>query len=201
MVKVKVCGVKNTLCVPILNELTPDYVGFILTSGFKRSINFERAAEIKRELSNKISTVGVFVNEDIERIAKAVKLGIIDIVQLHGDEDEKYISELKKICDVPVIKAVGVVDGCVQNYPKNCDCILLDYTDKTLRGGSGKRVEWKKYNVDKPLILAGGITPENVAEAIREVKPFAVDCSSGVETDGEKDEEKIERYILNARQN
>jgi phosphoribosylanthranilate isomerase len=129
-----------------------------------------------------------------------VTSGIINVVQLHGDEDEKYIEELKKICSVPIIKAVGVKDGKVLPYPSNCDMLLLDATDKNVRGGSGQKIEWKKYKADKPIILAGGITPENVMQAIRIVQPFAVDCSGGVETDGEKDIDKIERYILNARQ-
>jgi phosphoribosylanthranilate isomerase len=200
MVKVKVCGVKNCDVVPLLNALVPDYVGVILSGGFKRSVNFDTAQRIRKELCCGIQLVGVFVNEDVQTVAEAVKRGIIDVVQLHGDEDEVYIQKLKDICDVPVIKAVGVAGGKVLSYPKNCDFVLLDCTDKNVRGGSGQRVEWKKYDVAKPIILAGGITPENVAEAIERVQPYGVDTSSGVETDGVKDEKKIERYILNARQ-
>jgi phosphoribosylanthranilate isomerase len=200
MLKVKVCGVKNSDIVPLLNKLTPDYVGFILSSGFKRSVDRQTAKGIKLGLDGKIKTVGVFVNEDINTIVSFLKDGIIDVVQLHGDEDENYIAALKKLYPVTVIKSVGVEGGKVLLYPDNCDYLLLDAYDRKLRGGTGKKVEWRSYpELTKPYFLAGGITAENVAEAVKAVKPYGVDSSGGLETDGEKDAGKVERYIKNAR--
>jgi phosphoribosylanthranilate isomerase len=200
MLKVKVCGVKNCDIVPTLNKLTPDYVGFILSQGYKRSITKQTAQQIKAALSPRIKTVGVFVNEDINNIVEFLKDGIIDVVQLHGDEDEEYIISLKNAFPATVIKSVGVESDKVLPYPENCDYLLLDAYDKKLRGGTGRKVEWRSYpELDKPFFLAGGITAENVAEAAKSVKPFGVDSSGGLETDGVKNVDKVERYIKNAR--
>jgi phosphoribosylanthranilate isomerase len=200
MCKVKVCGIKDKACVPILNELTPDYVGFILSKGFKRSIEEQTFYDICGELNCGILRVGVFVNDDVKRIARLYNSGYINLAQLHGDEDEGYINELKNLCDVKVIKSVAVNCGKAGLYPNNCDYVLLDAYAPKERGGTGRQVEWRRYSeIDKPIFLAGGLTPQNVQEAIEKVRPFAVDCSGGVETDGKKDNNKIRQYILNAR--
>jgi phosphoribosylanthranilate isomerase len=200
MSKVKVCGVRDLNILPVLNKLTPDYVGFILSGGFKRSIDIPLATKIRAGLNSEIKTVGVFVNEPVENVVSFLECGIIDIVQLHGDESENYISRLKSAYPVTVIKSVGVENGKVLPHPDNCDYLLLDAYDKVNRGGTGKRVEWRAYpEIEKPFFLAGGLTAENVHKAIEMVKPYAVDCSGGVETDGVKDAEKVERYIKNAR--
>jgi phosphoribosylanthranilate isomerase len=196
MFKVKVCGIKSADIVQALNSCRPDYVGYILSSGFKRSVTTLTALEIRQKLSPDIPTVGVFVNEKIEEIARLYLLGLFSIIQLHGDENVEYINKVKKVCDLPIIKSVGVNCGEVMAYPNNCDFVLLDTYSRTQRGGMGERVEWKKYDkIEKPIFLAGGITPENVTEALKAVQPYAVDCSSGVESDGVKDADKIKRYI------
>jgi phosphoribosylanthranilate isomerase len=200
MYKVKVCGMKNSDAVPTLNDCHPDYVGYILSQGFKRSIDEATALDIRGKLSYTVPTVGVFVNEKYERIAQLFNLGLFTIIQLHGDEDEEYIKGLRKVCDLPIIKSVGVIDGKVMPYPDNCDFVLLDAYSQKHRGGMGKSVEWRKYDeIKKPIFLAGGITPENVTEALATVQPFAVDCSSGLETNGVKDIEKIKQYISAVR--
>lgn len=200
MVKVKVCGITDISCADALNAALSDFAGFILSSGFKRSIDFAMARYIRAALDKRILTVGVFVNDSIEKIKMYADGGIIQLVQLHGDEDEEYISLLKEKVDLPVIKAVGVRDGNLPYVPKNCDYILLDAYAPQARGGTGQRCQWKRYSCDKPIILAGGIAPENVGEAISLVAPYAVDCSGGVETNGKKDVKKIADYIANARE-
>ena len=201
MVKVKVCGMTDMSLVPLLNKLTPDYVGFILTAGFRRSVSEEFVKNFSSRLSPAIRRVGVFVNDDVCRIARRVEDGIIDAVQLHGDEDGEYIQKLKNLAPVAVIKAVGVEGGRAESYPENCDMVLLDAYDKVARGGTGRRIEWRRYpEIKKPVILAGGITPENVCEAVSLVRPWGVDTSGGVERDGKKDIDKIRDYILKARE-
>lgn len=200
MYKVKVCGVKNSDIIPVLNAFPPDYVGFILSAGFKRSVSQDTAESLAKSLDKSIRKVGVFVNEPIQRIAALYDRGVIDLVQLHGDEPESYVAALKKICPAPVIKAVGVDSGKVPPYPSNCDFLLLDAFAPTARGGTGQKVEWRAYReLDKPFFLAGGITPENVEEALTKVKPYAVDASGGLETDGVKDAVKIKNYIAAVR--
>lgn len=200
MYKVKICGVTSADIIPAINEFTPDYVGFILTSGFKRSVTERFVVECAARLSPRIERVGVFVNDDVRRIARLVQNGIIQIVQLHGDEDGEYIRALKSLVRVTVIKAAGVEDGRVLPYPGECDIVLLDAHDRAARGGTGKKICWRRYSeVTKPVILAGGITAENVEDALSSVRPWGVDTSGGVETAGKKDAKKIEEYITNVR--
>jgi phosphoribosylanthranilate isomerase len=201
MCKIKICGVRETETCAVLNELCPDYVGMIVSDGFRRSIGEAQAGKIRNALRREIDTVGVFVNDEIGKIIRFYEQGIISAVQLHGDEDEDYIANLKSRCPLPVIKAVGVNAGMVPSFPENCDFLLLDARALQGGGGTGKRIVWREYTeVDKPIFLAGGLTAENVAEAIRKVKPYAVDTSGGVETDGVKDEKKIEKYIKAIRE-
>lgn len=200
MVKVKICGIKDERLAPFINKLHPDYVGFILSKGFKRSVTAEVAAKIRRAVDKNVFTVGVFVNEPAVRVAEIVEAGIADLVQLHGDEDEGYIEELKGLCNATVIKSAAVRRGEVAPYPENCDYLLLDAYSPEARGGTGVKVEWRRYyEIKKPFFLAGGITADNVREAVRAVNPFGVDSSGGLETDGIKDAEKIKKYIENAR--
>ncbi len=201
MCKVKVCGITDVGILPVLNALTPDYAGFILTSGFKRSVSEEFASAARKTLCGAVKTVGVFVNDDPKRIAGLVKAGIVDLIQLHGDEDGEYIRIIKASCSAPIIKSVHVTDGKVSPYPDNCDFVLLDAYSPHMRGGTGKRIEWRRYEeIKKPVFLAGGITPDNVKDALAAVQPYCVDCSGGVETDGIKDADKIEKYIKNVRE-
>jgi phosphoribosylanthranilate isomerase len=201
MCKIKICGVREEETCGVLNELCPDYVGMILSDGFRRSIGEAQARKIRNALQREIATVGVFVNEEIGKILRFYEQGIISAVQLHGDENEEYITKLKRFCPLPVIKAVGVNAGMVPTFPKNCDFLLLDACALRGGGGTGKTIVWREYaEVNKPIFLAGGLRAENVAEAIRTVKPYAVDTSGGVETDGVKDSAKIKKYIQKIRE-
>lgn len=201
MTKIKICGVTDLSAIACINRLTPDYVGFILSSGFRRSIPRELAREMRGALDRSVAAVGVFVNERAETVADFCERGIVDVVQLHGDEDERYIERLKRLCAAPVVKAVGVSGGKIAPYPENCDFLLLDASDPVRRGGTGRKIEWRRYDgVGKPFFLAGGITADNVKEALRAVAPYGVDCSGGVETDGRKDQAKMQQYVKNIRE-
>ena len=152
-------------------------------------------------LARDIERVGVFVNDDIFRIARLVNDGIIDVVQLHGDEDGEYIGRLKALCPATVIKCVAVRGNDPVIYPDECDIVLLDAYSPSARGGTGRKVCWREYReVKKPVILAGGITPENVKRALAAVKPWGVDSSGGLETDGKKDARKVAQYISEIRE-
>lgn len=201
MYKVKICGITSADIIPQLNALTPDYVGFIMTAGFKRSVTAGFVRECAALLSPKIERVGVFVNDDVNFIASLVMEGVIDVVQLHGDEDGEYIRRLKELSPVTVIKSVGVAGDAVMPYPDECDIVLLDAYDRVARGGTGKSVPWRRYGqIDKRIILAGGLTPQNVRAALSAVRPWGVDTSGGVETDGTKDAAKISQFIANVRE-
>ena len=201
MYKIKICGVTTCDILPTINELKPDYIGFIMTAGFRRSVSDGFVRQFGEALGRRIERVGVFVNDDISRIAALVRQGIIDVVQLHGDEDGSYIRKLKSRADVPVIKAVGVEDGMVPAYPAECDIVLLDARAAAGGGGTGRSICWRRYSeVDKPVILAGGITAGNVRAALAAVRPWGVDTSGGVETGGVKDAAKIYEYITNIRE-
>jgi phosphoribosylanthranilate isomerase len=194
MAKIKICGLKRREDIKYVNETKPDYAGFVF-AGTKRKISFEEAAKFKSFLDKDIKAVGVFVNEKIDNVVKLCAENIIDFVQLHGDEDESYIYGLKKRTDKPVIKAVRVKDK-VRDFETNADYVLFDtHTDEEY-GGSGKifdRELIKGYK--KPFFVAGGINAENIAEIIKELSPYCVDLSSGVETDGLKDFEKIKEIV------
>ena len=194
MAKIKICGLSRMCDIEAVNDASPDYIGFVFAES-KRRVTPDEAYELRKALAPGITPVGVFVNEPPENIVKIIKCGIIDIIQLHGSESEDYISQLKSLTGTKIIKAVPVLKaGDAQKYAQSpADYLLLDY--KT--GGSGKSFDWELTgDVTKPYFLAGGININNVEEALKKTSPFAVDISSGVETGGVKDPEKI-RAIVN----
>ena len=200
MVKVKICGIKNLQDVQAVNKHRPDFAGFVFYPLSKRYVSLIVARRLKAALNRHIKTVGVFVNAPVEEIAAAAELGIIDLVQLHGDEGNAYIAELKKICKLPIIKAVRVQD---ENDIKradyyNCDYLLFDTYSQSAYGGTGRQFNTqllKGVKIHKPYFIAGGLNAENVRHAIKGLKPFAADVSGGVETDGGKDAAKIKAFI------
>ena len=200
MVKVKICGIKNLQDVQAVNKHRPDFAGFVFYPLSKRYVSLIVARRLKAALNRHIKTVGVFVNAPVEEIAAAAELGIIDLVQLHGDEGNAYIAELKKICKLPIIKAVRVQD---ENDIKradyyNCDYLLFDTYSQSAYGGTGRQFNTqllKGVKIQKPYFIAGGLNAENVRQAIKGLKPFAADVSGGVETDGGKDAAKIKAFI------
>jgi phosphoribosylanthranilate isomerase len=198
MSKVKICGLSRAEDIAIVNRVLPDYIGFVFAPS-KRWVNTETAVALKGQLDPQIGTVGVFVNEDMYTVMELYTRGVIDLVQLHGSEDDEYMRRLKELCGCPVIKAVGVGD-MMPPLPAQADYLLFD-TLSARRGGSGKPFDWNtltKYQ-GAPYFLAGGLSPGNVSDAIRRLSPFCVDVSSGVETDGVKDAEKIEGFVRSVR--
>ena len=194
MSKVKICGLSRIAEIEAANRILPDYIGFVFAPS-RRRIDIKTAARLKAKLDPRIKAVGVFVNEDIRTISEIYQNGTIDLVQLHGDEEDFYIGRLKKICAAPVIKAVSVGEG-LPALPGKADYLLFD-TVSGQRGGTGRTFDWhilKEYH-ELPYFLAGGLSLENVGEAIHMLAPFGVDVSSGVETEGIKDIEKMEDFV------
>lgn len=197
--EIKICGIRRDEDIEIINKYKPEYIGFIFAPT-RRYVSPERAAELSAKLNGDTKTVGVFVNEAPEKVRETAMTAGLDVIQLHGDEDEEYIRSLGVNCEI--WKAVRIKDGDDIPDIKGADKILLDkYTPKEY-GGTGKSFDWSKMGdtkTNKPLILAGGLNKENVAEGIRIFKPVCVDVSSAVETDGAKDEKKIKEFIEKVR--
>jgi len=176
----------------------PEYAGFVFAPS-RLQIDERTAASFKERLNPQIKVVGVFVNEKVDVIAKLHCRGIIDLAQLHGDEDGGYITLLKKLCGCTVIKSIGVGNG-LPSLPHEPDFLLFD-TLSQQRGATGQTFDWTVLeNVcDRPYFLAGGLTPNNVSDAIALLSPFCVDVSSGVETNGYKDISKIHEFVRLAK--
>ena len=177
-----------------VNHLLPDFVGFVFAES-RRKVDVKTVVRLKHHLDSRIETVGVFVNENIDTVTKFYRDRTIDIVQLHGDEDDEYIRRLKENCDCRVIKAVGIGDT-LPTLPTVPDYLLFD-TLSVQRGGGGKTFDWNilKEYTGIPFFLAGGLSIENVTDAIHLLDPFCVDVSSGVETNGIKDAEKMGKFV------
>lgn len=190
MSKIKICGLRREQDIDYVNELKPDYIGFILTAGFRRSITRETAEKLRARLSKDIIAVGVFVNESAGTVNSFIESRIIDIAQLHGDESP----ELCKRINAPVIKFLKCNEGVekkIVEYENAVDYFLFDSGT-----GTGNVFDWSKIpKTNRPFFLAGGLGEENLKKAIDEIKPFAVDLSSSVETDGFKNYEKIKKVM------
>ena len=195
--KIKLCGLSSVSDIEAANALKPEFIGFVLWQKSKRNVTKDKAAELKKLLDPQIKAVGVFVDEDAKVVADLLNNGIIDIAQLHGSEDNSYIAKLRKLTDKLVIKAFQVKSsGDIADIEKSdADYVLIDSGQ-----GTGNAFDWKILKgVKRDFFLAGGLDPDNVAEAVRAVAPYAVDVSSGIETDGKKDRIKMERFVGNAR--
>ena len=215
MIKAKFCGLKRPEDIDIVNKLKPDYIGFIFWAKSKRNVEPEHAKKLKEKLDPDIKAVGVFVDEKPEFIASLVNENIIDIIQLHGNEDEKFIGQLRKLTDAKIIKAFQIknaaddktdepdMDGNTANEDgrigaqlaainvSSADMVLIDSGQ-----GTGSAFNWQILKkIQRPYFLAGGINTENIKEVVNDIRPYAIDVSSGIETDGVKDEEKM-RIII-----
>lgn len=198
--KVKICGLTTLEAAQTAENAGADFLGFIFADS-KRKISPEKAKEIIEELNGKALKVGVFVDESLEEIERIQRLTGIDIIQLHGQESMEKAGSFS----IPVIKAFSIQNEVdlkkIEGYP--VDYQLLDLP-KNSQSSSEKTLDWQMIHrlrqSSNRLILAGGLTPMNVSEAIKLVQPFAVDVSSGVETNGYKDHEKIRLFIKNAKQ-
>lgn len=191
--KLKLCGLTRPKDVAAVNDCRPDYVGFVFAES-RRRVSPENAAALKARLAPGIEAVGVFVNEAPARIAALLEAGVIDLAQLHGDEDERAVRALKRLTAKPVIKAVRV--GCAADLApwkeSTADYLLLDARAPKAYGGTGRTFDWDlAAGLARPFFLAGGIGARNAAAAIRRAAPYALDVSSGAETDGVKDGAKI----------
>lgn len=187
--KIKFCGLSRNCDIETANALSPDYVGFVFVKNSRRCVSFAQVKELKALLAPGILTVGVFVNEDPRTVTALLEAGVIDAAQLHGDEDTDYIRGLKSLTKAPLIKAFGL--RSIHDLPavERCpaDLVLLDSPG----GGTGRLFDWKLLeNIQRPYFLAGGLSAENVGEAIARLRPFGVDVSSGIETGGYKDRKK-----------
>ncbi|MER2146895.1 MAG: phosphoribosylanthranilate isomerase [Aerococcus urinaeequi] len=200
MVKVKICGLRRPEDIEAANAAKPDYVGFIFVPETKRYVNPDLAASFRRDLAADIQTVGVFVNAPIEEIVAICQAGTIDLVQLHGEEDQAYIEHLKGQVNQDIIKSVAVGDELVVD-PNQADYLLFDSLSPS-RGGSGKIFDWQMVSAyqEKPFFLAGGLGVENIEEALKVVRPYAVDASSSLETDGVKDPVKMQEFVVKIRE-
>lgn len=186
MAKIKICGLKRIEDIDYVNELKPDYIGFILTDGFKRSITAETAKTLKNRLNETIKAVGVFVNDDLEKINALISDGVIDLVQLHGSESPEYCAKI----NAPVIKYFKP-DMFNQIKDYETDYFLFDSGT-----GTGEVFDWSKIpKTDKPYFLAGGLNASNIPQAISEINPYCIDLSSSVETNGAKDYYKIKEIM------
>ncbi len=193
MTKIKLCGISRMCDIDIINQLKPDYIGFVFAKKSKRYVSYETADMLRQNLAPDIKVVGVFVNESEKQVATLLNKGIIDIAQLHGDEDENYMSRLREISDKPVIKAfcVSSKDDITGIEKSSADYLLLDSG-----AGSGECFDWGILkDIERPFFLAGGLDITNVEKAIRDIGPFAVDVSSGIETNGLKDENKMREFV------
>lgn len=197
MTKIKLCGIKCEEDIKVVNEVLPDYIGFVFAGKSKRYISFDKAKKLKNQLDNRVKAVGVFVNEDIENIAYLVKNKIIDIVQLHGNEDESYINTLKIKTNVPIIYAYQIKSKTdIKSINKNTDFILLD-----AGAGCGETFdEALLEGFDNEYFLAGGLSIDNIKEKIMKLHPYGVDVSSGIETEGKKDAAKIIKFVSLVRE-
>lgn len=197
MTKIKLCGLSRPCDIETANRLKSEYVGFVFAPKSRRYVSAERAAELKRLLSPGIAAVGVFVDEAPEAVAALLRGGVIDIAQLHGHEDAAYIARLRTMTDKPLVQAFKIRSrqDAADAAKSTADYILLDSG-----AGSGEAFDWSlPEGIDRPYFLAGGLKAENVAAAVSALAPYAVDVSSGIETDGVKDAAKMEAFVRAAR--
>lgn len=196
MSKIKICGLSRKCDIDYVNELMPDYIGFVFAKS-RRQIDRRKAEKLREMLNENIQTVGVFVNEDINKVAYMANNSIIDMIQLHGSEDETYVKSLRYKTDAKIIKAfkINSYEDIKMANESDAEYILLDNGN----GGTGKSFDWGYVdNIDRPYFLAGGINESNLEAALR-LQPYAIDISSGIETDGFKDYNKIKNVIRTVR--
>ena len=193
-VKIKICGLRRTEDIEAVNYAMPDYIGFVFAKS-KRQINADTAKYLKKRLDKRILAVGVFVNQPLDFIIDLYRKGIIALAQLHGDENDEYMNELRHRCGCKIIKSIGIASK-LPVLPKAADYLLFDKASEQ-RGGTGATFNWDAiaYYQEIPYFLAGGLMPENIKEALQRLSPFGVDVSSGVETNGFKDADKINKFM------
>lgn len=197
MAKIKICGLQSIDDIDCVNKANCDYAGFIFAES-RRKISFDLSLTLRKKLKKSIKSVGVFVNETIDNIRKLCDIDAIDIVQLHGNENNEYISQLKLNINKPIIKSFKIKELNDVFIAKNsiADYILFDTYHEKLSGGTGKTFNWDLIkDINRDYFLAGGLNYGNVPMAFFKLKPYAFDVSSGVEIDGVKDCKKISEIV------
>lgn len=191
MTKIKICGLSRPCDIESVNEAKPDFCGFIINvPKSKRNVSPDTVRQLVKNLSPDVKPVGVFVNAPMDEIAALTEDGTLAYVQLHGKEDEAYIAALRERIHVPIIQAfkVSCPEDVAHAQQSSADYILLDNGS----GGTGKTFDWSHLrDIIRPYILAGGLGPDNLGLAVSQLAPWGVDLSSGVETDGFKDKNKV----------
>ena len=197
MTKIKLCGMTQMSDIETINQLRPDYIGFVFAGRSKRFLPLESAAKLKKKLKKEIQAVGVFVDAPVEQVAKLLNENTIDMAQLHGKEDEGYIERLRMLTEKPIIKAFLIAgkEDVERIEESSADYVLVDSGT-----GSGKAFDWSLVkDIKRPFFLAGGLDADNVKEAITQIHPYAVDVSSGIETAGYKDKVKMAAFVAAVR--
>ncbi len=197
--KIKICGLFRAEDIEYANEIKPDYIGFVFAKS-RRQISYEEAKQLKSKLNSGIVAVGVFVDAPVKEVVKCLEHGIIDVAQLHGSETEEDIQYIKAVTRKPVIKAIKVrqlvdIEAWLDS---SADYLLLDNGQ-----GTGQSFDWKILNdindINRKFFLAGGIHADNIQDAILSVSPYCIDVSSGAETDGTKDINKMRKLTEKVR--
>lgn len=197
MTKIKLCGLSRPCDITAANALKPEYIGFVFAPKSRRYVTPEQAAELKQILSPEIRAVGVFVNEPPERVAALLSSGVIDLAQLHGDEDEAYLQQLRSCTDRPIIRAfpIAAAEDIAAAERSSADLVLLDSG-----AGTGTVFDWTLIqNIKRPYFLAGGLGADNAGAAVAALHPYGVDVSSGIETNGIKDKTKMAAFVAAVR--
>lgn len=187
----------------MVNWAQPDYAGFVFAPG-RRQVTAEEAESLRRQLDPAIAAVGVFVKAPVEEAAALANRGTIQLIQLHGEEDEAYVKAIRERTQAPIIRVIRVrgPESLRDLERYDCDYFLLDTYSGSQFGGMGKTFDHsliRQARFPRPFFLAGGLDPANVAAAIAESSPFGVDTSSGIETAGIKDENKIRAFVSAVR--
>ena len=196
--KIKLCGLTRPCDIEAVNELQPDYIGFVFAKKSRRYVSPEKAEELKAMLAPGIQAVGVFVNEEPEQIVSLLEAGTIDVAQLHGPEGEREIRRLRELTDHLLIQAfrIDTEQDVERANASTADYVLLD----SGAGGTGTVFDWDLLQaIRRPYFLAGGLDTENLGTVKAKLNPYGIDVSSGIETDGYKDKEKMTAFVAAAR--
>ena len=196
--KIKLCGLMRPCDIEAVNELQPDYIGFVFAKKSRRYVSPEKAETLKAMLAPGIQAVGVFVNEEPAQIVSLLEAGTIDVAQLHGQESETEIRRLRELTDHPLIQAfrIDTEQDVERANASTADYVLLD----SGAGGTGTVFDWDLLQaIRRPYFLAGGLDTENLGTVKAKLNPYGIDVSSGIETDGYKDKEKMTAFVAAAR--
>lgn len=191
--KVKMCGMMRPEDIKAANAVRPDFVGFIFAENRRRTVSADTAAKLRSALDEGIKAVGVFLDQDADTIVSTANTCGLDYIQLHGSEDETFIEDLRKKTDIPVINVfLAKNEGMTKDAnDSSAELVLIDSG-----AGSGETFAWEILReINRPCFLAGGLSVENAGEAVRNYHPFALDVSSGIETDGYKDPDKMKAFM------